>query len=60
MSEFEVCPGPLVWFDVPVLRDGEQPAAILECSRCSYVMVSGSFLDPRHAMAPVLREGLRT
>ena len=47
------CPGPLVWFAVEA-TERDQAAAILECSSCPYVVVTGSFNDPcahRHAAA---------
>jgi hypothetical protein len=46
------CPGPLIWYDV-----GECDA-ILECARCGYLIVAGSFHDQAHSEAPLLREGL--
>lgn len=47
------CPGPLVWFTV-----GDPPdAAILECARCDYLIVTGTFNDDAHAQTPVLAAG---
>lgn len=48
----EMCPGPLVWFDVP------PDAAILECSACGYVIITGSYHDEAHALTPLMKEGL--
>lgn len=42
------CEGPLVWFDT---EDG----AVLECSRCEYVVTTGNFHDERHAHTDLLR-----
>lgn len=56
-SEPARCPGPLIWYDVP--SDGPwYPAAILECARCPYLIVSGNFSDEAHGETPILREGL--
>lgn len=45
------CAGPLVWFSVGEPAD----AGILECTACSYVIVTGTFNDEAHAGAPLLR-----
>jgi hypothetical protein len=49
------CTGTLLWF--PVLPDERFPdeGAIIACSDCGYVIVSGSLLDERHHDAQVLR-----
>jgi hypothetical protein len=46
------CTGPLIWYDVAA------GGALLECARCGYIIVAGSFNDARHAETPLLREGL--
>lgn len=45
------CPGPLLWFDVGCPTD----AAILECARCGYIIVTGNFNDVSHVETPILR-----
>lgn len=50
--EMGPCQGPLVWFDVG------PGSALLECAACGYIVVSGTFLDPEHAKASLMREGL--
>lgn len=52
------CEGPLIWYSVSGPDTIEETAAILACTRCTYLIVSGSFHDPAHAFTPVLREGL--
>jgi hypothetical protein len=52
-----ICPGMLIWYDVAD-DDRFAPAAVLVCSHCREVFVAGQPLDPRHAFAPLLREGL--
>lgn len=47
------CPGPLVWFDLD--DDPDHPAAVLECSHCEYVIVTGTFHDAAHSGTPMLR-----
>ena len=51
-NDFEMCPGPLIWYDAP------PDAAILECASCDYIVVTGTFHDERHANADLLREGM--
>lgn len=48
------CTGTLLWFDVPA-DDRFEASAILLCSDCGYVIVSGSLLDARHSDSQVLR-----
>lgn len=48
------CPGPLIWFSVGEPED----AAILECSKDDYIIVTGNWNDSTHAHTPILREGL--
>ncbi len=47
----EVCPGPLVWFQV---GEPEPDAGILECNACDYLIVTGNFNDERHHETPLL------
>ena len=47
------CTGTLIWFDVP--NDDGGIDALVECSDCGYLIVSGSLLDERHYDAPLLR-----
>lgn len=51
-NDAEMCPGPLVWFDAP------PDAAILECAACGYIVATGSFHDARHALTPLMKEGI--
>lgn len=53
------CPGPMVWFDVPS-DDQHDPGAVLECSACGAINVTGQPLDRAHALTPLLREGIAT
>lgn len=56
------CPGPLVWFEAPPspaeADNGVLLAAILECARCDYLIVTGTFHDAAHVNTPLLMEGL--
>lgn len=49
-----MCEGPLIWYDV------EAGGAILECSHCDYIVVSGGMNDAEHLQTPLIREGLAT
>lgn len=49
------CTGTLIWFDVPADPRFNSEAAIVCCSDCGYIAVTGSLLDARHAESPVLR-----
>ena len=49
MTEQALCPGPLLWFDVP------DHDAILECAACDYIIVAGNFNDAAHAGTEMLR-----
>lgn len=47
------CPGPFIWYDAD---DGG--GAVLECSACGHITVTGNFHEARHADTPLLTEGL--
>lgn len=51
----EPCEGPLIWFGVGA---PDEDAALLECARCGYLIVTGNWHDRAHANTPFLREGL--
>jgi hypothetical protein len=52
--EAPACDGTLIWYFA-----GEEPnGAVLHCSRCGEINVTGNFTDPAHAGSPVMREGL--
>lgn len=54
MTNPTLCTGTLLWFCVP--EDGRfLEAAVIECSECGYIVVTGSFLDERHTGVPVMR-----
>lgn len=53
------CPGPLFWFDIAG-DDDHDPAAVLECAACGYVVTTGNLHDDAHADTPLLREGIAT
>ncbi len=60
MTVMADCPGPLVWFDVgaDAAQGSDEPAAILVCAACSYLVITGGVHDPAHVHTPILREGL--
>lgn len=43
------CAGILVWFPL-----ADRSAAILECSACGFVIVTGNFFDSAHAECEIL------
>ncbi len=47
------CPGPLVWFPVDETSAWE-PAGILKCATCDYLIVTGTFNDDAHVGTPLL------
>jgi len=48
------CTGTLLWFCVP--EDARfLEAAVIECSACGYLVVTGSFFDERHVDRPIMR-----
>jgi hypothetical protein len=60
-DEQQICPGPLVWFDVDCgpgcceLADPDMMHGLMECGSCGYLIVTGNFNDQEHAYTPVLR-----
>ena len=49
------CTGTLLWFPVPADVRFLDESAILVCSDCGYLIVSGSLLDDRHHDSQVIR-----
>jgi hypothetical protein len=49
-----MCNGTLVWY----FAGPEPNGAVLHCSRCGEINVTGNFTDPAHADSPIMREGL--
>lgn len=52
-----MCEGPLIWFHVGAF-DGAPMSAILECSACDYIILSGNENDAAHQQSEILTEGL--
>lgn len=44
------CPGVLVWYECT-------GGAVLHCSHCGHITVTGNWNDAQHALADVLMEG---
>lgn len=57
MSEDEAvndeCSGVLVWF----FAGAEENGAVIECSACGFITVTGNFNPPGHLYNEMLREG---
>ncbi len=47
------CEGPLIWYEV-----GQGESALVRCTACGYIVISGGYNDHAHSAAPIMREGL--